>query len=165
MNVSMQLYCLALKKRSAIVNLAKYKSIDKALKNALTNSDSLEKHITKQLNESERVAGEAYTLKYWKAKKRFGFDSPEDTDLSMSIGRIRIYIYVKVLDVTEEEYKCEVNLSMSDIYDFESLDQGYNKTARIINNYLGYLPQEKGLIHPYQWHYSCTFTKNYQKSN
>lgn len=102
-------------------------------------------------------------IESWTPRENFGYKSIDDTDLALSLGHLLIYITVCAVDITRNYYNCKVHLSMEDVYDFDEFGKGCNIIVRAINNNFGYKPQEWGIIHKYEWRYSCSFTKKYRR--
>lgn len=58
----------------------------------------------------------------------------------------------------------EVTISVKDTYDFEKMKgKDQNKILVAVNNYLGYLPQSKGIIKKYKWTYTTKFNRSFRK--
>ena len=86
-----------------------------------------------------------------------------DLDLSMSIANcyINAKLYDAKIGLFGKKYYI-VSISIDDKYDFHDLsDVDMNKIKKIINNYLGFWPQEFGIIRPYKWRISFSYVFSY----
>ena len=101
----------------------------------------------------------------------YGSDDFFDKDLAYSIGGINGHIKINISETTEttgfwffEETKeyYVVEIELTDYYDFH--DKGspaYGDFAKMVNQYLGYYPQEAGIVTPYNL--KVNYTVYYKK--
>ena len=96
----------------------------------------------------------------------YGYKNPADLDLKYSVGGTRTF-KLKVTKTARKSFwysgwrKHKVEITMKDRYDFHHLAKEDGGTiTRVINNIIGYYPQEWNLLKPYWWTFSCSYTCN-----
>ena len=115
--------------------------------------------IIKSMPDGQTSTSTSLTM-YWTPKwAAYPFSS--DGDLAFALGTIKINITVEKVSKGPLEWmhgfgdKYRVKYSFSDFYDFTEFDISLDNILMIIpnaiNNYLGYVPQEAGILHKYYY--------------
>ena len=135
--------------------------IGSCLKNRIKNSKIID-NLVRSL--SRKIYLDVGSKTYSENINFYGYRNLADLDLKYSIGGTQEF-KIKVTKTAKKSFwysrlrRHRVEITMKDRYDFHHLTKEDSGTiTRVINNVLGYYPQEWNFLKPYKWSFSCSYT-------